>query len=67
MNKQHNTHLRGFIKYMRRTMWNKIFAIGLICLGLIVARTTGEASLILLATIFGIPLFLTKENWTYID
>lgn len=65
MNKQFSKYLRRFIKYMRNTWKNKVAAITLFGLGYFIVFATGELVLMVLAVVFGIPLFLTNENCFY--
>lgn len=52
--------------YMKRELLkNKLFAIGMIGVGLIPLIIFKDATILLLSVIFGVPLFVAKRN--YID
>lgn len=47
------------------TLKNKIFAMIMILIGLIVLAVSKDATILLLSVLFGVPLFVAKRN--YID
>ena len=48
-----------------KTLKNKLVAVGLIIIGLIVLAASKDATILLLSVLFGVPLFVAKRN--YID
>lgn len=56
-----------FIKYIKETWKNKLFAIFLLLTSLLVLYLDKDGTLLILALIFSIPLFITKENVFYKD
>lgn len=62
MSQKNGEFKREFVKYIRRTAKNKMVALYLIATGLIVRAMTGEATVLVLTLMFGIPLFLTRQN-----
>lgn len=55
----------AFVKYMIRTYRNKLAALVMIAAGILVARLTDDATFLAFVMMFGIPLFISKENWIY--
>lgn len=56
---------KRFAKYMRRTYKNKLAAIGLLLIGIICAKLTGEAGALYIAVAFFGPLFFINANCFY--
>lgn len=50
--------------YFRRTIRNKIYSTLLIILGFMTAGVSGDATFFVLTLILGVPLFLSKKDWT---
>lgn len=50
---------------MKKTLKNKIMSLLLIGAGLAPVFIDGDATVLILALIFGIPMFLSKEDLTY--
>ena len=50
--------MKRFIKYIRRTISNKILALGIIALGFI----SGEVCVMILTWFLGLSLFFSKKN-----
>lgn len=48
-----------------KTLKNKLVAVGLIVIGLVVLSASMDATILLLSLLFGVPLFVAKDN--YID
>lgn len=63
MSQKNGEFKREFVKYIRRTAKNKMVALTLIAIGLIVRAMTGEATVLVLTLMFGIPLFLARNNY----
>lgn len=63
MNSKSAKYKEAFVKYIRRTLKNKVVALALIIIGLILRDITGEATALVLMLMFGIPLFLAKRNY----
>ena len=52
--------------YMKHeTLKNKVFAMIMVLIGLIVLAASKDATILLLSVLFGVPLFVSKRN--YID
>lgn len=62
MNSKNGEIKRELVKYFRRTAKNKMVALYLIATGLIVRAITGDATVLVLTLMFGIPLFLARQN-----
>ena len=57
-----NNFMRTFIRYMRDTWKNKIYAIGLILLSLVPIYLEGEGTAFVLALFIAIPMFFSKRT-----
>lgn len=57
--------IKAFIKYMLRTYKNKLAALVMILAGILVNSLTDDATFLVFVLTFGIPLFISKENWFY--
>lgn len=62
MSQKNGEFKREFVKYIRRTAKNKMVALYLIAAGLIIRAITGDATVLVLTLMFGIPLFLARQN-----
>ncbi len=62
MNSKNGEIKRELVKYFRRTLKNKMAALALIAIGVILRVITGDATVLLFTLIFGIPLFLARQN-----
>lgn len=49
----------------KETFKNKIAAIALLFAGLVPVMIDGDATFLVLAGCFAVPLFLAKENWIF--
>lgn len=58
-------HTGKFERYIRRTLKNKLCAIALLGIGVLSTIPDGDATFLVLISFIAIPLFFTKENWTY--
>lgn len=56
---------KRFVKHMRRTYKNKLAAIGLLLIGIICAKLTGEAGVLYIAVALFGPLFFINVNCFY--
>lgn len=56
------TKRERFEEYIEETLLNKLMALGLLATGIISAVLTKEGNLLVLALLFGLPLFFEKEN-----
>lgn len=63
MSQKNGEFKRELVKYFRRTLNNKMAALALIAIGLILRAMTGEATVLVLALMFGVPLFLARRNY----
>lgn len=57
--------IKAFVKYILRTYKNKLAALVMIVAGILVTALTDDATFLIFVTTFGIPLFITKEDWFY--
>lgn len=62
MNSKNGEIKRELVKYFRRTLKNKMAALALIAIGVILRVITGDTTVLLFTLIFGIPLFLARRN-----
>lgn len=58
-------YIKLFARHIRRTFKNKICAIALIVVGVITRNMTGDATVLIVMLMLGIPLFLTNRNHIY--
>lgn len=59
-----NRIMRTFIRYMRKTWKNKIYAIGLILLSMIPIYLEGEGTAFIMALLLAVPMFFsTRTDW----
>ena len=58
-----NVKNRRNVKIVGRTIFNKLFAIALIMLGLIGTTIYKDSTFLVFTLMFGIPLFFSKRNW----
>lgn len=56
-----------FAKYLRETFLNKIIALLIILVSSVPIWIKGDPTILLLMSIFAVPLFLTNKNWIYKD
>lgn len=57
--------INKFVMYIAETYKNKLIALGMIAIGLLVLVLDQDATILVFTTIFGIPLFLSKKDWSY--
>lgn len=57
--------IKAFVKYILKTYKNKLAALVMIAAGILVAALTDDATFLVFVMTFGIPLFISKENWFY--
>lgn len=57
--------MNAFIKMMKRTYKNKLAALGLLGLGAVPVVMFNDGTFMLVAIIFGVPLFFSKHNFVY--
>lgn len=57
--------IKAFAHYIFKTYKNKLAAVVLVAAGILVAWLTDDATFLVFVMTFGIPLFITKENWFY--
>ena len=56
--------IRRFVKHMQKTWEQKLYAIGLITIGALSAvLSDGDATMLILTSIFAVPMFFAKSNW----
>lgn len=58
-------NIKRFVNYMRRTFKNKLVVVTLFVAGAMSAVLCDDGTFMLVALIFGLPLFLAKEDWFY--
>ena len=56
------TKKERFEEYIEETLLNKLMALGLLATGIFSAVLTKEGNLLVLALMFGLPLFFSKKN-----
>ena len=56
------TKREKFKEYIEETLLNKLVALGLLATGIISAMITKEGNLLVLALLFGLPVFFSKKN-----
>ena len=56
-------YITSVVLYLRETWKNKVCALALIGLGLLCGILTGDATGLVLVSLFAIPLFFVLENW----
>ena len=56
---------RRFVRYIRRTLANKVCAVALALGGVLVTKLDGDATFLVLALMIGIPMFFAHERWVY--
>lgn len=57
--------VRRFVRHMQETWQNKLAAIVFVLAGLTPAILDKDGTALILALIFAIPLFFSKESWMY--
>ena len=57
--------IKAFVKYIIRTYRNKLAALVMVAAGVLVAKLTDDATFLVFVMMFGIPLFISKEDWFY--
>lgn len=58
-------YLRKAVRYIKRTLKNKLCAIILLTCGALTITVTNDATGLVFVSIIAIPLFFAKENWMY--
>lgn len=56
-------HTGKFERYIRRTLKNKICSLALLGIGVLSVIPEREITVLVLISIFAIPLFFAKEDW----
>lgn len=56
---------RRFVRYIRRTLVNKVCAVALALGGVLVTKLDGDATFLVLALMIGVPMFFAHERWVY--
>lgn len=56
---------RRFVRYIRRTLANKVCAVALALGGVLVTKLDGDATFLVLALMIGVPMFFAHERWVY--
>lgn len=57
--------INKFVRYIAETYRNKLIALFMIAIGLLVLVLDRDVTILVFTTIFGIPLFLSKKDWSY--
>lgn len=51
------------IRYWRRTLKNKLYAIALLAIGAVPVIIIKDATLLILLAFIAVPMFFSNENW----
>lgn len=54
---------KNLVRYIRRTMMNKLCAIGLLGLGWLSMTVSKDATFLVFTMLFAIPLFFSRKNY----
>lgn len=54
-----------FVRYMKRTIGNKICAIAMIAAGGLVTMLSGDATALVFLLMFAVPMFFAWEQWIF--
>lgn len=57
------SYIRDTFEYFRRTIKNKFYALVLISFGIICFGITRDATVLMVTSAIGIPLFFARTNW----
>lgn len=57
--------IKAFVKYMLKQYKNKLAALVMVAAGVLVTALTDDATFLVFVMMFGIPLFVSKEDWFY--
>ena len=63
--KRKERNRRRFVRYIRRTLANKVCAVALALAGIVVTKIDGDATFLVFALMFGVPMFFAHERWVY--
>ena len=62
MKKLLNNYMERFIEHMQRTIKNKVYALGMIILGLASVPVLEEGTFLLITILMGLALFFAKDD-----
>lgn len=65
MNEKTEKYIRKFVKYIRRTLRNKLCAIALIMVGIILRFISNDITFLVFTLLIGMPMFFSNKNWIY--
>lgn len=54
-----------FVRYMKRTIGNKICAVAMIAAGGLVTMLTGDATALVFLLMLAVPMFFAWEQWIF--
>lgn len=59
-----NNKMKRFVRYIRRTFKQKLYALALAGLGALTAVVSdGDATAFVFMLLLAVPMFISKENW----
>lgn len=58
-------HTGKFVRYIRKTLKNKLCSIALLGIGMLSAIPDRDITFLVTVSFIAIPLFFSKENWIY--
>jgi uncharacterized membrane protein YiaA len=57
-------NMKRFVKYLRRTRKQKLYAVGMIAVGVLSALIAdGDITLLVVTLLFAIPMFISNKIW----
>lgn len=65
MNEKTEKYIRKFVRHIRRTLRNKLYAIALIMVGIILRFISNDITFLVFTLLIGIPMFFSNKNWIY--
>lgn len=58
-------YLRMTVRYIKRTLKNKLCALTLLIAGALTLTVSNDATGLVFVSIIALPLFFARENWMY--
>ena len=56
--------MRRFMRYFRRTLKQKLYALGMIMAGVLSALVSdGDITMLILMLFIAVPMFISRKNW----
>ena len=65
MNNNLHKEIRIFVRHMQRTYKNKLAALAMFMIGVVVANLSGDGTFLVFVLMFGLPMFFAKKDWFY--